>query len=799
MRLPLILLLLIPTAFLHTQTLFPAKGGAERVRDFDITHYALFLNFDEQEHAVHGTTRITLTPLAGQVDSIVLDAVNMDIQAVSTQSGLALQYRSDSVSLTLFLAHSLQFRDTMTVSITYSCNPQHGLHFIQPDSSDMTRHWQIWTQGEESDNRHWFPCYDAPDDKATSEVIATVRDSYLVLSNGRLVGETEDRENRTRTFHWRQEKPHSSYLIMLAAGEYEILTDEEGDIPISHYVPLGESAKGLVSFQRTREILDGLTGIVNHPYPWNKYSQVVLYDFMWGGMENTSAVTLNEAYLYDRRADIDFSAEPVIAHEIAHQWWGDLVTARDWSHLWLHEGFANYYEGLYKREAFGTDEYQYEAYQWAKSIRRLDETAGRKPIVSHESFSVNLYQRGAWVLRMLSKLLGEEKLLEALTAFLREFGYEAVTTQDLVSFLEDYTDEDLGWFFDQWVYRAGYPVLEATTSWDEEGRLFRLTITQRQTIDSLTGLFRFPLGVEITTGTGVQRSEVYVDEGEEHFVIPLEEEPLMVIVDKGLNVLKSLKHEKSRDDYLYQLVHAKEAIDRLDACEGLASIEEENDVIGALSRAAGRDPFWAVRTKAINTLSGFEIEEGVEIFSGALADPDSRVRSAAVEALGSYPLPEVASVIERVSREDSSYLVLTSCIRALVRIDSSRGFALAAHYADMDSYRDMVRSASLNALRRLRDPRAIPIAIRFLGPTFETSVRLIAVGILEDTGKEDSTARATMAILARNANNRVRLAAVRALDAWGDETSKVVLRERREDETDPGIIEALDEALSRQP
>ena len=794
-------LLLLPSLIVHTsllsQVLFQSKEPPERVRTVDVLHYALTLAFDEQHKTVHGTAGLTVTPLHGTTDSLVLDAVNMNILSVMGASGSTIHYRSDSASLTIHFGPGIQPGDTVTISIAYSCIPAGGLFFIQPDSSDLTRRWQIWTQGEQSENRHWFPCYDAPDDKATSEVIATVRDAYMVLSNGRLVSETADAINRTRTFHWRQDEPHSSYLIMIAAGEYEVLVDETGLVPISHYVPVGETSRGKVSFQRTRRILEGLTEIVNYPYPWNKYSQVVLYDFMWGGMENTSAVTLNEAHLFDSRAALDVSADPVIAHEIAHQWWGDLITCRDWSQLWLHEGFANYYEGLYKRNANGTDEHHYEVYQWAKSIRRLDESAGRKPIVSHESYSVNLYQRGAWVLRMLSKLVGEGELLEALSGFLREYQFKAVTTQDLVAFLEKQTGQDLTWFFDQWVYRAGYPALEAATSWDEEGRMFRLTLTQQQTTDSLTGFFRFSLDVEITTRSGLHRQTLFVDESEEHFLIPLEEKPLMVIVDRGLNVLKSLDHKKTRDEYLYQLANAGLAIDRLDACEGLNSFKEDAHVVGALGRAALEDDFWAVRVKAVNTLGDMEIEEGLGVFTQCIADSDSRVRSAAIEALGSYPRPDVATILETIAREDSSYLVITTSIRTLARIDSARGFVLAASHVDTDSYRDMVRSASLNALRRLKDPRAVPIALRFLGPSFETSTRLIAVGILEDTGMADSTAVRTLNRLSGDANVRIRLAAVRALDAWGDVQSREVLLGRRETETDPAIIEAINQALNR--
>jgi len=794
----IIWLLLFSSSWTRTQILFQDEHGTRHPRSFDVLHYKLDLSFNEARKEVSGIAHITLTPLVDRLDSIVLHAIRMNIDSVGSQSDLPVSYRSDSTLLTLTFSDPPHTFDTIAISIQYSCSPKEGLYFIQPDSSDLTRRWQFWTQGEESENRHWFPSYDSPDDKATSEVIATVRDSYVVLSNGNLVSETRDTVNGTRTFHWRQEKPHSSYLIMLAAGEYDILRDDGGRIPISNYVPSGEAAKGLVSFRNTRQILEGIEKIVGYPYPWTKYSQIIIHDFMWGGMENTSAVTLNEAYLYDERTALEFSADAVIAHEVAHQWWGDLLTCRDWSHLWLQEGFANYYEALYKRSQNGFDEYQYEAYQWAKSIRSLDETAGRKPVVSNESFSINLYQRGGWILRMLANLLGEENLLNYLSQYAKRHEFEAVTTEDLISALEDFSGKDLRWFFDQWVYGTGYPSLDVTTDWDDDGSVLRVTVNQVQETDSLTDLFAFPLDIEVTTATGKHLSKIWVSEREETFVLPLDEKPLMMIFDKGLNVLKSLNQGKTKSEYLYQLANASEAIDRLDACQGLSTFKEDDEVFDAFRKAARNDPFWAVRVKALNTLVDMEMDEDMEVVTEFYNDSDPRVRSAAIAALGKHETPEAALFLERVAVEDSVYSVLSSCIRTLARVDSARGFQLAARTVEMDSYRDMIRVASLNALRTLKTASSIPIALRYLGPSYETGTRVIAAGILADNGQANSEARETIARLVSDSNRRMRLAAIQALDAWDGAESEKILKERVVQESDSGVREAIERALSEE-
>jgi len=512
-----LLLIIVLSTPVRAQVLFDNAESLRPPRTADILHYALDLRFDEPRKSVDGISRITLTPLAAPVDSIVLDGIAMTIRSVTDQGGSTLRHSTDGRFLTVHLDQPLDPADTISITVSYSCTPERGLHFIQPDSSDRTRRWQIWTQGEESDNRYWFPCYDAPDDKATSEVRATVRSSYTLLSNGELVDMSEDTANGTRTFHWRQSLPHSSYLIMIATGTYAIVSDDDGRFPISHYVYPDDSAYAHVIYGATRRILERMEELTGFPYPWEKYSHIILDDFMWGGMENTSAVTLNDVYLYDARAALDFSADAVIAHEAAHQWWGDLVTCADWTHLWLNEGFANYYETLVKRADTGRDADLFEASQWVRSIKAVEVRSGRRPVVSEESYTVNLYSKGAWALRMLARILGEDELLEGLSIFLRDHAFEPVTTEDLIASLEKTTGEDLHWFFDQWIYGTGIPELAISTDWSQTRKLLRITIEQEQETDSLTGIFRFPVDIEITTSSGRNVHSVDVREQSEVF------------------------------------------------------------------------------------------------------------------------------------------------------------------------------------------------------------------------------------------------------------------------------------------
>ena len=789
----------IPALFLaaaiHAQTLFDDNAPHRRQRTYDVIHYKLILGFDEGKKQVTGTTQITLSPLASALDTVILDAVGLDVAAISSSRGaVAGRTQSDS-ELVIILERPITPLDTITLSIDYSCRPEQGLYFIQPDSSDPNNRRQIWTQGEESENRHWFPCYDFPDDKATSEIIATVRERFTLLSNGRLVAETHDATNGTRTFHWAQSKPHSSYLIMLAAGEYTVLREFGGDIPLLYYVYPERAQEAPLVFSNTARMMEFFQNEIGFPYPWEKFAQIFIDEFMWGGMENTSAVTLNELYMYDARARIDFSPDGVVAHELAHQWWGDVVTCKDWSHLWLNEGFANYYEAAFRRYHLGEDEHLHEAYTSSQSVRNAEESLGRKAVVSKESYGVNLYQKGSWVLRMLKDVIGEEQFQKAILHYITKHQFTSVSTEDFARSVEESTGEHLDWFFDQWVYKGGHPRLSVISTWDESAKLLRISVEQKQTLDSLTGLFRFPLTIECTTSRGPNLTRVWVEQQEDGFVIPLDERPSMVIVNKGLNVLMTLTYPKTRSEYRYQLHNAKDVPDRLDALKALEGSDDDFETFQMVKWSAFNDRFWAVRANATRELGAMNREGIKRVLFEICQDNDSRVRNAAVTALGRLKAPSVAAFLDSVARHDSSYVVVTTCLRSLAAMDSSRGFALASACVDQSSYTDMVRRASFEVMRLAGDSRAIPFAIKYAISNARNSTRTLAIGVLRETGKHDEQARETVSALASDPNPSVRSASVRALQHWGAGEFRDLLEKRKVVETDAAVKRAIEEAL----
>ena len=779
---------------LQAQSVFSPHEGERRSRTYDVVHYRLELGFDLAAGEVRGTTGITLTPLSWPLDSLVLDAVDMNVRSVKLDGGPPLTFHSRSTDLGILLNRQYAAGETLTVAVQYTCTPTKGLFFIHADSGSAGRHNQIWSQGEDTDNRYWFPCYDYPNDKATSEVIATVPDSFTLVSNGRLVRETHDTARRTRTFHWKQEKPHSSYLIMVAAGNYAIAKGNYRNVPLLYYVPPEDTANISWTFGKTPAMMRFFEDKTGVAYPWEKYAQIVIDDFMWGGMENTSAVTLNTATVVDSCASLDFPSDGVVAHELAHMWWGDLVTPRDWTDLWLNEGFATYFEALYTEATYGNDEFQYEMILASSASRNTDRLQGRKPIVSTGSYLVNVYSRGAWVLHMLRDILGEDAFVKGLRDYLKKYQYASAETAEFKLALEDATGQNLDWFFRQWLYGAGCPRLKAATAWDSSARTLQVTVEQYQETDSLTGIFRFPLTVECTTASGKTARRVWIERQSQTFTLRLDSQPLMVILDRGYHVLKELTFLKSAEEYRYQLRHAEDVADRITAARGLGDLGDDTLNREALATAAREDRFWGVREATLVALGEFAPDSVRGIMLDASHDPRSRVRYAAAYQLSRYHDEEARRRLEEMARTDCSYLVASGSLRNLASSDTARAFDVARDLINRESYRNLLRLASLAALKASRDPRALAVALPYTSPKYDDATRKEAIELLGELGVDSATAREA---LRRTLNDRlpgIRSGSIRAVAKWNDPEFTDLLRAMAAKEKDQGVLDALRKA-----
>lgn len=750
------------------QSVFGDADRGRPDRSYDVLNYRINISFDEEQKKVFGTTAIRLRPFLQNIDSVQLDAADMAIQSVTMADGKILRYDNRSPHLAIHLDHPYTPSDTFTVVVEYACTPKKGLYFMQPDSSHPKLHRQIWTQGEDMDNHYWFPCYDFPNEKATSEVIATVPEEFTVLSNGRLVKETHDAGHRTRTFDWREEKPHASYLIMLVAGKYSIVKDTYRNLSVTYYMYPEDAARAKLIYGRTPEMLKIFEAKIGFRFPWEKYSQVFIDDFMWGGMENTTAVTMNTALLVDARSVTEMSPDPTIAHELAHQWWGDVVTCRDWSHLWLNEGFATYFERVYDEAVHGEDAFQYGMVDMARNVRMTDRTMGRKPIVSKESYPGNIYSRGGWVLHMLRDVLGETAFWNALHEYIVRHQFGSVETRELELAIQDATGQNLDWFFREWVYGAGYPRLLVKKTWRDSAAVLDLSIEQTQTRDSLTGVFTFPLNIECAGNGWSATQRIWMNRVDSTYSIPLRGRPEMVIVDKGYHVLKDMDYECPREELLYVLQHARDVADRIRAVLGLEKWQGDTGVVAAISRCATGDPFWGVRRSAVNALGELKGDTALPVLEALLrTDPDGRVRSSAARALESRAGSGVAGLLENTITSDSSYLVIGSSLRALAKVDSVRGFKAAVRCLSEESYRDIIKLSSIGTLRSLGSPKAIGALATCTTPENSIEVRDRAIAAIGALGKNDSTAFAVISAAVNDGDVTVRRAATRDLITWG--------------------------------
>ncbi len=455
---------------------------AEPVRPYDALHYRVTLRFDEPARSFYGSNVISLRSLEDNLTTIVLDAETFVATAAIDAHNHALTFTQDPRQLRITLKEPAARGDTIHFAVTYYAEDVDvdataygmpasydlGLGFKQPtDENPQLINTLSFPEGA----RHWMPCNDHPQDRATNETLVTVRKDYQVLSNGRLASVT-DHGNGEHTFHWIQQLPHPTYLYVMVAGPYVVLKDSLGSLPVNYWVYPQDVDDAMRSFERTPEILQYLTDLYSTPYPWVKYDQITIPG-IGGGAESTTATVLGHSTIHDEAAHQDFPSDWLVAHEAAHQWWGNLVSYRHWSDTWLSESFATYSEYRWAAHAHGPDEgalnllRKKEAY-FAEAASRY-----RRPVVFRrwefpsQNFDRHTYQKGAAILAMLTDLLGDAHWERTMQHFLSKHAFEPVATSDLMTAVQEATGQDLDWFFEQWIYRSGHPVLDVSSIWDE--------------------------------------------------------------------------------------------------------------------------------------------------------------------------------------------------------------------------------------------------------------------------------------------------------------------------------------------
>jgi aminopeptidase N len=778
----------------------------ERDRPFTIEHIALELFFDFAKRSVRGSASLVLRRVDPDATFVELDAVAFTIESVTVQ-GKDVKYMYDGRRLVVDLDPSF-VRGTLTIS--YAATPRKGLYFLEPDEHVPTRPRQAWTQFQEEDARHVFPCHDKPHAKMTTEVRISVPAGFSVLSNGELAGKENGPEG-SETFHWRMNDPHPSYLVTIVVGEFAVFGDrvtlEAGqgstvrhEVPLTYLVPKGREEDGRRTFARTPDMVTYFSHLTGVPYPWNKYAQVVVSDFIFGGMENTTATTMYEHILLDPRAAIDVSSDDLIAHELAHQWFGDYVTCRDWSEGWLNEGFATFMEHVWREKLLGKDEYDYGVKNDLSSY--LSESHGRyrRPIVCQDYdapldlFDHHLYEKGGLVLHVLRTELGDELFWKGVSVYLTRHARGLVETRDLLRALEEVSGRSLGRRFEEMVMRAGHPEIDVDVSW-EAGVLMCAVKQTQSTADGVPAAFEVPLVLTIGGADGASRREkVKLSARADSFAIPCAERPRWVVVDPELRILGDVTVKAPPDMLRLQLVEARTARGRWLAAHALAKSDDPVTIKALAARLADDTEFWGVRAECADALGRIRARECFEALAASTSIAHPKVRRAVVDALGHFRTTASVDALKPRALRDESYLVEAEAARALGKTRQSSAYDVLLDVMDRPSWADVVAKGALDGLAALRDDRALPHVYARTRYGHPSRVRRAAVAAIPKLST-DRRAREHLEDLLDDDDPILRIDVVLALADLGDARSRRPLRARGEVDLDPRVRRRIREVV----
>lgn len=675
----------------------------------DLLHTKLEVSFDWDSTFLYGKAYLKFTPYFYKTDSLTLDAKGFEIHELAMLDQIGnkspLNYSYDSSYIRIDLGKTFSREDTFEIFIDYTAMPNkldaggsaaitsdQGLYFINPDGSDPNKPRQIWTQGETEASSCWFPTIDSPNEKTTQEIYITVDSAMKTLSNGSLIFQTEN-AGGTRTDFWKQELPHAPYLFMMAIGEYAIVEDQWRDIPVNYYVEPKYEKFAQKIYPNTPEMIEFFSNKLNYDYPWDKYHQVVVRDYVSGAMENTGAVIYGEFVQGNDRYLIDNSGEDVVAHELFHHWFGDLVTCESWANLPLNESFATYGEYLWNEFKYGKDEADYKGYN---DLRVYLQTArmGKKKLIRYdydhrmEMFDAHSYQKGGRVLHMLRDYVGDEAFFTALNLYLRRNEFKAAEIHHLRLAFEEVTGEDLNWFFNQWFFSAGHPVIEVNKEFVDSTKNLRISIKQTQEGEDIPSIFKLPITIEIIQKNGLINEQIVtLTKREQHFEFTLEEEPILVNLDADKVLLAEIDQSFDVREAAMLYQYGGNFMDRYIA---IRELKNEKDSLALMTIKKGlKDPFWKIRAYSIESMRNLVNEEEKSSYilldSLALHDPKSNVRAEAIRALNKYYEEETRLALLQKATNDPSYRVVSSALNALYEKNAKAGLEAAKKLENEES------------------------------------------------------------------------------------------------------------------
>lgn len=764
------LLLLFLTLALYDQVMSQvdihgsAKAGNKEYRETpaiinDLVHTKLEVSFDYNKAYLNGKAWITLQPYFYATDSLTLDAKGMDIRKVQLVKGKSispLKFTYDGMQLFIDLGKTYKKGQQYTVYIDYTAKPNEykgkgsaaitdakGLYFINPSGEDKEKPVQIWTQGETEATSVWCPTIDDPNQKTTQEILMTVPSRFVSLSNGKLVRQVKN-ANGTRTDHWKMDQPHAPYLFFMGVGDYAVIKDSYKGKEVSYYVEKEYAPVAKKIFGHTPEMMAFYSKILGVDYPWVKYSQIVGRDYVSGAMENTTATLHQESAQQDARELVDENKwESVIAHELFHHWFGDLVTAESWSNLTVNESFANYSEYLWYEYKYGKD--AADAHHFADLQGYLFSKSESKDLVrfyyddKEAMFDAVSYNKGGAILHMLRNQVGDSAFFSALNHFLIQNRYKAAEAHQLRLSFEEVTGRDLNWFWNQWYFGAGHPELDIEYSYNETAKEVQVIVKQ---IQESGKLFKLPVAIDIYSGKEKSRQQVIVENSTDTFRFKYSTKPDLVNFDGDKVLVGTKKENKTLENYIHQYTVAGNYLDRREAIEFISRSQDSDAAIGMMKKALN-DPYFGLRRLALQKLDmkKEKVASAVEpiVLNLVKNDPKSLVRSDAVSVLAQYNNEEYTKLFRSLVN-DSSYSVSGNALKALAAANPEEGLIMAKKLAGGKAKGKLVEAIT-GVLIQSGDESGFPmIAQAFKSMPFSQEKFNMIVPLSELLGKMDNTA-----------------------------------------------------------
>ena len=765
-------------------------------RDFDQIHLDITVTPDLEQGTVKGSVAHRFAALRAGLAQLRLHCEDTRITSVKDAQGVDLKHAVAGGILTIELAAPLARDAEANVVIDYVSTPTRGLYFHRPTEACPGTPWFMYSQGQGTDNRRWIPCYDEPDDRCSWTVTVTAAANLQTVSNGVLAQSLPG--DNLRTDRWVFDGRSPTYLISLIVAPLETITKQHGNIRLDFSAVPGHREALETSLAETANMLDFFGDYIQAPYPWPRYAQTYVWDFLYGGMENVTATTLNMRALHTAAVRPNYRSDGLVAHELAHMWFGDLLTCRTWKHIWLNEGFATYFTDLFFEHRYGTDEFllrrrgQNRGYiEGTPKPSELKLEADPRGDIPLELFGGKQYSRGAAILHNLRRHLGDDVFRDAIRSYVKRHRDNPVTSEDLRKVAEDIAGEDLAWFWNQWVYGLGYPKLDVRYDAGQE----QLIVQQTQRQAGGQGLFR--LRVPIRWGADGPTQVFTIHQARHAF--PMKATGAYLRFGVGGDLLMGVTQHQTPTAWGEQLAQDPDVTARLDAAEALEAFGPV--AIPALATALRDDPSQAVRKGAAEVLGRLDGPGAAEGLLGGTGDPDPRVREAVMTALGAKNRRVAGAAVVQAAAGDVHPYVRAAAARALGKLKGEAAYDQLVALLGVDADQDVIRTGAAEGLKHLGDVRAVPVLLPYLdylwGKGANHVLRKAVFDALTALAPDDEAVHGRIVALLADPHHRARSWAAEACGTYKIRAAIPTLIHIRDTDSNAGLKAAARKALER--